>query len=434
MEFDVKFKRCKLGDLVDISSSKRIFAKEYRDYGVPFYRSKEIIEKSSNQEISKPLYISEDKYEDIKSQFGVPQKGDLLLTSVGTLGIPYIVKNNDKFYFKDGNLTWFKNFNGLDNLFLYYWFLSPPGKKQIYGKHIGSTQKALTITNLKSFDLLIPTLDIQKNISKILYYFDKKIEINNKIIENLEAQVQAIFKSWFVDFEPFQDGNFVESELGLIPERWEVKEIKEISDRKNGYTYKSSDLSDDSSVNMVTIKNFNRHGGQNDDAKKPIKNTERVKKQHILEDKDILVACTDLTQAADIIGRVILYNENNYFDYEIYSMDVVKIVPHDITDTYFIYHYLNSNIFKWYAEGVATGTTVLHFPKKSIDSFKLIYPSKEYIEKFNEIIKPFIELEILLRNENSSLSQTRDTLLPKLMNGEIDVSNIKIDDEDIDYE
>ncbi|WP_262121061.1 restriction endonuclease subunit S [Anaerococcus sp. Marseille-Q5996] len=416
-----------LYELADWINGKAFKKKDYSNNGIPIIKIAELNNGISSN--TKYTNSAEDK-------FYLKEK-DLLFAWSGN---PDTSIDTHRFNLPEGYLNQhiFKVIPNQDeissNYFYYLMKYLNPNFKEIARNKQTTGLGHVTVSDIKNVYVNIPKLEFQDSITGPLYSIDRKIEINNKIIENLEAQAQAIFKSWFVDFEPFQEGNFIESELGLIPEGWEVKEIKEISDRKNGYTYKSSDLSDYSSVNMVTIKNFNRHGGQNDDAKKPIKNTERVKKHHILKDKDILVACTDLTQAADIIGRVILYSDNNYFDYEIYSMDVVKLVPHDITDTYFIYHYLNSNIFKGYAEGVATGTTVLHLPKKSIDSFKLIYPSKEHIEKFNEIIKPFIELENLLRNENYSLAQTRDTLLPKLMSGEIDVSNIKIDDEDIDYE
>ena len=96
-----EWKEYRLGELCSISSSKRIFAEEYKSFGIPFYRGKEIIEKQKGTNISTELYISESRYEEIKNKFGVPQKGDMLLTSVGTLGIPYIIKD-ETFYFKDG--------------------------------------------------------------------------------------------------------------------------------------------------------------------------------------------------------------------------------------------------------------------------------------------------------------------------------------------
>ena len=185
----------KIGDLCKISSSKRIFAKEYKNSGIPFYRGKEIIEKQKGNKISTELYISQERYEEIKTKHGVPQKGDMLLTSVGTLGIPYIVQD-EVFYFKDGNLTWFYNFEGIDSRYLYYWFLSPIGKMNIDSKAIGSTQKALTIETLSKFEISLPPLAEQRRIAGILGAIDDKIENNRRINTNLELQAQALFDEW----------------------------------------------------------------------------------------------------------------------------------------------------------------------------------------------------------------------------------------------
>ncbi|HBN95849.1 MAG TPA: type I restriction endonuclease, partial [Firmicutes bacterium] len=94
-----------VGEVANITSSKRIYAREYVKQGIPFYRSKEIIEKAHNQEVSTPLYISRQRFDELDTLHGSPKKGDILLTSVGTLGVPYLVKD-ETFYFKDGNLTW----------------------------------------------------------------------------------------------------------------------------------------------------------------------------------------------------------------------------------------------------------------------------------------------------------------------------------------
>lgn len=138
-----EWKTYKIGSLCSISSSKRIFAKEYQPSGIPFYRGKEVIEKQKGETVSTELYISKSKYDEIKNKFGVPEEGDMLLTSVGTLGIPYVVKN-ETFYFKDGNLTWFSNFKGINSKFLYYWFLSPMAKNAIDAKAIAREQNNIT--------------------------------------------------------------------------------------------------------------------------------------------------------------------------------------------------------------------------------------------------------------------------------------------------
>src|SRR5438132_4600874 len=137
-------------ELCEITSSKRIYAADYVPEGVPFYRSKEIIEKhEGNIDVSTDLFISDSKFREIERKFGAPKAGDLLLTSVGTLGMPYVVKSGERFYFKDGNLIWFRNFNRLEPQFLYYWLLSPQGRAELKKCTIGSSQSAYTIVLLK---------------------------------------------------------------------------------------------------------------------------------------------------------------------------------------------------------------------------------------------------------------------------------------------
>lgn len=150
-----EWKEYKLGDICNISSSKRIFAEEYVSSGIPFYRVKEIIEKHNKNTVSSELFITHERFAEIKSKFPVPQIDDILLTSVGTLGIPWLV-NESNFYFKDGNLTWFRsNTEKVNPKFLYYWFESNYAKKQIDSMCIGSTQKALTIDTLSKFSIKI---------------------------------------------------------------------------------------------------------------------------------------------------------------------------------------------------------------------------------------------------------------------------------------
>ena len=169
-----------IGELCEVGSSKRIFMKEYVDKGVPFFRSKEIIERSKGNSISTELFITQERFNEIKGKFGVPVKNDILLTSVGTLGVPYLV-DDEEFYFKDGNLTWFKNFK--EEVFRYYiyqWLLSSVGKKSIDEVTIGSTQKALTINSLKSMKLVVPNTDILDTYRKFISLNIESIRANNK--------------------------------------------------------------------------------------------------------------------------------------------------------------------------------------------------------------------------------------------------------------
>ena len=175
-----------LGEVCTISSSKRIFANEYQSVGIPFYRGKEIIEKHNGNNITTELFISQERYEEIRKKYDVPKKGDILLTSVGTLGVPWLV-DEENFYFKDGNLTWFRCNSELLPDYLYFWFHSFEAKTQIDSRFIGSTQKALTIDSLKKFRITIPPIDLQKKIISVIRPLEQQIIINRSINENLVA-------------------------------------------------------------------------------------------------------------------------------------------------------------------------------------------------------------------------------------------------------
>lgn len=216
----MSWKRIKVGDCCEVTSSKRIFFSEYVDSGVLFYRSKEIIEASNGQAISEPLFISQEKYDEIKKHFGVPQPGDMLLTSVGTIGVPYIVREKDYFYFKDGNLTWFRNFSdALDSKYLYFWVKSSEGQGVLNNTTIGSSQRALTIASLKGLEIPCPPVTVQKRIVDILARYDAMIENNQKQIKLLEETAQRLYKEWFVDLR--FPGYETTPVLDGVPEGWQ---------------------------------------------------------------------------------------------------------------------------------------------------------------------------------------------------------------------
>jgi type I restriction enzyme S subunit len=221
----------RMEDLCEITSSKRIFAADYVSEGVPFYRGREITEKyKGNLDVSTELFITEEKFREIERKFGAPMQGDLLLTSVGTLGSVYVVKPGDRFYFKDGNLTWFRHFKELDSQLLYYWIGSPQGKVELQKCTIGSSQSAFTIVLLKSMEIELPPLPIQQRIAGILSAYDELIENSQRRIKILESMARALYREWFVHFRFPGHKNHprVASPLGEIPQGWEVKRLEVI--------------------------------------------------------------------------------------------------------------------------------------------------------------------------------------------------------------
>ena len=263
-------------------------------------------------------------------------------------------------------------------------------------------------------------IEKQKEIAGILSSLDAKIETNNKLNEKLEEMAQAIFKSWFVDFEPFKDKPFHETELGMIPEGWEVKRLCDIVDNIGGYSYKGNELKE-STTAMCTIKNFERNGGFKIDGYKEIIPSDKLKASQELSLFDVVVAHTDLTQNAEVIGNpAIILSKSNY-DRIIFSMDLTKVISKNMNvSKSLLYCILRNKRFKNHALGYVNGTTVLHMSKKAVPDYMLAFPKDSAIltslsKCFDSIFGRMHEIY----KENDRLASLRDTLLPRLMSGEL---------------
>lgn len=206
----------RLGEKCIIKSSKRIFAREYVEKGIPFWRSKDVIDKALGVFNSYDLFISKERFEEIDSKFGSPKKDDLLISSVGNRsGQPYVVEEDEDFYFKDGNILWMSNFEGINPRFLAYWLKSELGQSKLASVMIGSAQKALTIDAIRNLDVHFPSEAYQNKVVDILLSLDKKITLNRQTNQTLEKMAQTLFKSWFVDFDPVFDNLLAKHDFKL---------------------------------------------------------------------------------------------------------------------------------------------------------------------------------------------------------------------------
>ena len=175
------WKTQKLKNMCTVTSSKRIFKKEYVGKGVPFYRTKEIVELSKGKKISFELYISSNRYNEIKDKFDIPTKGDILISAVGTIGISYIVPDNTPFYFKDGNILWIKNLKYLTPQFLNY-ILNHFVHSKIKNITAGTAYSALTIEKLKILEVPTPTHEIQ---NQIVQEIESRLSVCDKLEETV---------------------------------------------------------------------------------------------------------------------------------------------------------------------------------------------------------------------------------------------------------
>lgn len=231
----MKTNKIRLGEQCVVTSSKRFHLSERITQGVPFYCSKEIIKKFNGEDVTECDYISEDLYKKVSNEFGVPKENDLLITTRGTIGIPYLYKRTDRFYFADGNLTWIKDFDSnLYSKFLYYWFQSYEGRKKFEALAKGTAQKAVPISGIKTLEIELPSLKSQKRIADILSAYDDLIKNNQKQIKLLEEAARRLYKEWFVDlrFPGHENTKIVDG----VPEGWRVASIADICDTVGGGT------------------------------------------------------------------------------------------------------------------------------------------------------------------------------------------------------
>ena len=285
-----------------------------------------------------------------------------------------------------------------DYMFLYY--LLKYNRDSIENMGSGTTFKEVSGNTMKSIKVRVPVdKKEQQRIGAILSAIDDRIEQNTAINENLEQQAQALFKAWFVDFEPFG---------GIMPDDWRMGTLSEIC----GYSKDKVDIDDLTLDIYYSTENMqpNRQGAVQATTLPTIKQTTAFKK-----------------------GDVLISNIRPYFKKILYcfsdcgcSTDVLCFVPNKTNYSAFLYCALYADKFFDYMVAGSKGTKMPRGDKQQIMIYPICIPSAEYIEKFNQAVTPMLETVYANRIEANNLANLRDTLLPKLMNGEIDVSEVKI--------
>jgi len=401
-----------MDQLCEITSSKRIFAAVYVSEGVPFYRGREVTEKyKGNLDVSTELFITEEKFAEIERKFGAPKLGDLLLTSVGTLGSVYVVKSGDRFYFKDGNLTWFRNFKGLDSQFLFYWIGSPQGKAELQKCTIGSSQSAFTIVLLKGIVIALPTLPVQQRIARILSAYDELIENSLRRIKILEAMALGLYREWFVHFRfPGHENHpRVASALGEIPDGWEVKKLGDISSYINrGMTPTYDEEGDSVVINQKCVRDRRLNLEPARKQSKAVSNEKRVCFG------DVLINSTGV----GTLGRVAQVYEH----LENYTVDTHVTIARAGRDTDLDFYgcclLSLQETFERLGVG-ATGQTELG--RAAISDIDLAIPPISLQRQFGKSVHGMRSAAETYAKKIQNLRRTRDLLLPRLLSGQINV-------------
>ncbi|MCO7578853.1 MULTISPECIES: restriction endonuclease subunit S [Pseudomonas chlororaphis group] len=417
----------KVGDLCTVTSSKRIFAHDYVDDGIPFYASKDVIDKALGLFSGATVYISKDRFYEVSRKFGYPLAGDLLLSSVGNrAGISYVVREEGEFYFKDGNITWFKDFSLLNSSFFYYWLKSEFGQSALKSIMIGSAQKALTISGLLGLEIKVPSLKVQGEIVSILKSLDDRINLLRETSFTLEGIAQALFKSWFVDFDPVRakaeglepecmdrataalfPNSFEDSELGLVPSSWKTLSLEDAYDINPRRKLKKGEMAPYLDMASVGTQGHVVNG--------------------VIERE--MTSGTKFVSGDTLLARITPCLENGKSAFVDFlsddqvgwgSTEFVVLRPKAPLPAYHGYLLARHSGFREYAIRSMSGSSGRQ--RVQIDvlgRYLVIVPSKEIADVFGSIVGSLQQRISANDKQAKCLTQLRDTLLPRLISGQL---------------
>ena len=292
--------------------------------------------------------------------------------------------------------------------YLYYNIFSKKFIDYVNSIHTGSAIPHISQKQIEDYKILLPNLETQRRIATILSSLDRKIELNNKINADLEEMAQAIFKNWFVDFEPFKDGKFVDSELGMIPEGWKVGRLTDVIKLMPGGTPKTSEplYWDNGTIPFFSPKDVN--GVYCFATEKHITEAGLNKCSSNLYPKDtIFITCRGTVGKVCLAACDMAMNQSNY---------AIKAI--DGYSQYYVFFLVKSVVERLIKK--SNGAVFSAITSKDFDE-EILIPSQEVVVDFTNVIDGFFRRIFTVGTENSRLSLLRDTLLPRLMSGEIEV-------------
>lgn len=382
----------------------------YTDSGIPVLNGSNLQGYELNEDSFG--YVTEEKADSLNKANA--HRGDMVITHRGTIGQIVYIPQNSKFNRYVISQSQFRVTCNTDIVlpeYLTYYFHTREGQHKLLSNasQVGVPALARASTTFRKLEVDLPSVEIQKKIMDIILGLQQKIAINCRICENLEAQAQALFKHWFIDFAPFKDGKFVESELGMIPEGWRVGRLEELGDIVGGATPSKAEESYYTSKGIAWLT-------PKDLSNKRFKFTSRGE--------------IDLTQegynscSAKLMPKgSVLFSSRAPIGYltiaknDICTNQGFKSVVPQYAGTAYIYYLLKINTKR--IEIMSSGTTFKEASGSLMKSLAVLIPPKSIIDNYESSVVDMFNEQELKEQENLCLSDLRDSLLPKLMSGQI---------------
>lgn len=360
-------------------------------------------------------------------------KNSILLTSRAPIG--YLAIAEKEVCTNQGFKSLVINPEKADYNFVYY--LIKSNVERIKGLGTGTTFAEISGSVVKNLKFSLPDLPTQTSIAEILSSLDDKIELNNKINQELESLAQTLFKQWFIDFEfpnekgePYKSsgGEMVDSELGEIPKGWEVGYLEDVLEFHNGYAFTSKELESENSkecYHVFKMGHIKKGGGLNAEGTKSYFSKSKAQKlsKYVLKKGDLLMCMTDMKGNVALLGHTALMNEDDKY---IVNQRVGLLRPKNDVGIDYPYLYILTNSFDFIEElrSRANSGVQVNLSTNEIKKSKILIAPKSINEQFDLITKSFYDKIFEITNENETLRNTRDFLLPKLISGELVTNEI----------
>ena len=345
------------------------------------------------------------------NKYKKPLNNRTILVSInGTIG--NVAKYRDEKCILGKSACFFNVKENVDLNFIYYVVANQQFKNTITQLATGTTIKNVSLETMRNYTFRIPPLFIQKQIGKILSSLDDKIDLNRRINDNLEQQAQALFKSWFVDFEPFKEGKFVDSELGRIPEGWRVERLGSVckcllggTPSRNKEEYWNGKLAwiNSGEINEFRITKPSEYITQEGLKKSATK---------LLPKKTTVLAITGAT-----LGQVSLLEIDSCANQSVIGLLENEDIFHE-----YIYPLIKNRIDDLCSH--MTGGAQQHINKNNVEQLEILVPPKKILVEYKQIATPIYSLISNICFESQKISKLRDSLLPRLMSGELKLDKI----------
>jgi type I restriction enzyme S subunit len=382
----------KLGDIFDVSSSKRVHKKDWRTEGIPFYRAREVVVLARDGVVENELFIEEKMYEEYKEKYGVPQEGDVLVTAVGTLGQTYAVKKGDRFYFKDASVILFRKKIEVDIPYILHALNSVDVQRDIK-KSDGATVGTYTISRAKETEIPLPPLAEQKRIAAILDKADAIRRKRQQAIQLADEFLRSVFLDMFGD--PVSN-----------PKGFPVGTIRDLVESANyGTSAKASEAAGEYPI--LRMGNITYEGGWDFESLKFIDLSEKDKPKYLVKKGDLLF---NRTNSRELVGKTAVFDNETPMAIAGY---LIRVRSNEKGNNHYISGYLNSKHGKFTLANMCKSIVgMANINAQEMQDIKILLPPIRLQERYASIVlatrsklKTFDRSSDEITNVFASLSQ-----------------------------